>query len=235
MTMMISTMVRVSLLAALLVAKANAFVCTFRSRTQLSSALRAEAVDLGDIVTTAKEAFADVADSMEVISDNLDGGILGSLPPDIGIAALGVLGLAVIAAAVSGGGSGSESSAGSSSSSSSPSKSSPKLQVKKTDVSIPYDAAARLAYDAWVASREEAKASEEAYASFKAMYEETVIAEVIAKQKARDLANFDPNKPTPKPRPTPPAPKPVGVVVVPVATTSRPSTSAIPFFADAKS
>jgi hypothetical protein len=246
--MMKPTSVRVSLVvAALLAAKVSAFVSPSGSTARLSHVLRAEAelFDLGEIVSTAKEAFTDVTDSVEAISDNwadgvgslsdnLDGagGLLVSFPPEmIGIVALGVLGLAAIAAVVSGGKSGTESNTGSSTSTNSPSKSPPKPKEKKADVSIPYDAAARLAYDAWVATNEGVKTSEETYAAFKTMYEDTVIAEVTAKQKARDLANFDPNKPKPKPRPTlPPA-------VVSVATTKRASTTtatSIPFFADAK-
>lgn len=55
-----------------------------------------------------------------------------------------------------------------------------------TDLKIPYDAAARLAYDEWRAEFDRGDFSEERYQVFKANYEAITVANVVAKKKARE-------------------------------------------------
>jgi hypothetical protein len=109
-------------------------------------------------------------------------------------------------------------------------------------VAIPYDAAARLAYDAWRAensgespskklSKKEQAADDLAFSRYKFAYEEAAIAEVIAKKKARDMASFDPTKAEVVVAPrVVKAPKKVVVPTKPASTSTTPA----PFFADAK-
>lgn len=64
-------------------------------------------------------------------------------------------------------------------------------QKSKTNLAVPYDAAARLAYDNWCASHDNAKFNSEAYNQFKRIYEAKAIAEAKSKKLARDLKHFD--------------------------------------------
>lgn len=57
---------------------------------------------------------------------------------------------------------------------------------KNGDVSIPYDAAARLAYDDWRAANNKGGFAADKYAKFKAKYEEVTCANMAAKKVARD-------------------------------------------------
>lgn len=61
----------------------------------------------------------------------------------------------------------------------------------KLNLSVPYDAAARLAYDNWCASNDNAKFNAKAYEQFKRIYEAKAIAEAKSKKLARDLKNFN--------------------------------------------
>lgn len=54
------------------------------------------------------------------------------------------------------------------------------------DVSIPYDAAARLAYDEWRGGQ----FSEAEFKQFKALYEKKSVAEVVASRYARELSGL---------------------------------------------
>jgi len=54
------------------------------------------------------------------------------------------------------------------------------------DISIPYDAAARLAYDEWLEKYEKGAFDPKRYESFKKNYETITVANVAAKKKARD-------------------------------------------------
>lgn len=58
--------------------------------------------------------------------------------------------------------------------------------VQETDVSVPYDAAARLAYDEWRAKFGKGAFDDKRYATFKANYEMITVANVSAKKEARD-------------------------------------------------
>jgi hypothetical protein len=58
--------------------------------------------------------------------------------------------------------------------------------VSSSDVSIPYDAAARLAYDEWRAKYGKGEFDPVRYEAFKANYETITVANISAKKKARD-------------------------------------------------
>ncbi len=57
---------------------------------------------------------------------------------------------------------------------------------KEVDISVPYDAAARLAYDEWRAQFNKGGFNEKRYQNFKTNYEAVTIANVAAKKRARD-------------------------------------------------
>jgi hypothetical protein len=57
---------------------------------------------------------------------------------------------------------------------------------KDVDVSIPYDAAARLEYDQWRATFDKGDFKDDRYATFKANYEAISVSNVSAKKKARE-------------------------------------------------
>jgi hypothetical protein len=59
--------------------------------------------------------------------------------------------------------------------------------VEIVDLSIPYDAAARLAYDEWRVTHGREAFDEVEYQKFKVLYEEKAVADVIVKQKTRAL------------------------------------------------
>ena len=129
--------------------------------------------------------------SVDIPNVNLNDMLASSgIPPEAGLAGAGILVLAVLIGAASGGDDTAETA---------PGVPPPKRSSRggKFDVSIPYDAAARLAYDEWIASQQGVRPSEASFHSFQAEYLETCIALVSAKQKARNLANFDPRKPKP--------------------------------------
>lgn len=56
------------------------------------------------------------------------------------------------------------------------------------DITIPYDAAARLEFTAWLATHPDAANSEDTFAKFKPLYEAKAVAEVTVKKQTRDLA-----------------------------------------------
>lgn len=58
--------------------------------------------------------------------------------------------------------------------------------VETDDVSIPYDAAARLAYDEWRAQFSKGDFDDERYEVFKVNYEAITVANVVAKKVARE-------------------------------------------------
>ena len=60
------------------------------------------------------------------------------------------------------------------------------------DISIPYDAAARLAYDEWRQQFDKGDFDEKRYVNFKANYEAIAVANVSAKKRARDSGSEDP-------------------------------------------
>ena len=59
-------------------------------------------------------------------------------------------------------------------------------EAAASDVSIPYDAAARLAYDEWRVTYSKGDFDQDRYENFKANYEAISVANVSAKKKARD-------------------------------------------------
>jgi len=60
-------------------------------------------------------------------------------------------------------------------------------QTDKVDVSIPYDAAAKLAYDQWLAANGK-WGSDAEYEKYKAKYEEMCVAQVTYKKLQREMA-----------------------------------------------
>ena len=60
------------------------------------------------------------------------------------------------------------------------------MVVDEVDVAIPYDAAARLAYDDWRGKFDKGDFDEARYQVFKNNYEAITVANVVAKKKARD-------------------------------------------------
>lgn len=64
------------------------------------------------------------------------------------------------------------------------------------DVSIPYDAAARLAYDEWRAKYNKGEFDPIRYQNFQANYETITIANVVAKKQARESGNDGNNSPS---------------------------------------
>jgi hypothetical protein len=59
-------------------------------------------------------------------------------------------------------------------------------ETTKVDISVPYDAAARLAYDEWRKEFSKGDFDEKRYLSFKQNYEDISIANVVAKKNARE-------------------------------------------------
>lgn len=82
---------------------------------------------------------------------------------------------------------GSSSSSTTTASSSGLSKEQPQVEPEPIDVSIPYDAAARLAFDEYLQSKG-IEFDEMLYSSFRPLYEDKAISDVIVKKIARDLA-----------------------------------------------
>ena len=76
----------------------------------------------------------------------------------------------------------------------------------KIDVSIPYDAAARFAYDEWRTEGEHGRPNEKAYQEFKKLYEKMAVTTATMKKLERDMAAFE--NVAPKPKAAPPKPKP---------------------------
>ena len=60
------------------------------------------------------------------------------------------------------------------------------MVTEEVDLAIPYDAAARLAYDDWRGKFDKGDFDEERYQVFKNNYEAITVANVVAKKKARD-------------------------------------------------
>ena len=67
---------------------------------------------------------------------------------------------------------------------------------KAPPLAIPYDAASRLAYDAWCAANDQ-NSNEDAYDYFKELYEAQAVAEATSKKMQRDLDAFQ-NQPKPE-------------------------------------
>ena len=155
-----------------------------------------KSVKLPDIGMPSIDIPAIDLKSIEMPTINIPG-LPESIDQSVLLPAIGV-GLAAIVLASAGGGGGSTSS--------------------KVDLSIPYDAAARLAYDQWRTDNNE-KFNAEAYMAFRKKYEANAIADATSKKLARDLNSFQ-NKP---PEPTPER-------IITVKRPTEKSTEEIPFF-----
>lgn len=66
-------------------------------------------------------------------------------------------------------------------------------EVDTSDVSIPYDAAARLAYDEWRAKYDKGNFDNSRYPIFKANYEAITVANVVSKAQARQEGSEAPS------------------------------------------
>jgi hypothetical protein len=109
--------------------------------------------------------------------------VLGDLDPTV------LLGLVLVVVVASAGASGSATEA---------SSLGKKRAKKKTPLEIPYHAAARLAYDAWLEAHPDESYDEAAYLAFQSIYEAHAVAEATSKKLLRDLHNFS-NEPPPEP------------------------------------
>ena len=221
------------------VTSSDAFVTPSTTRTTISTTIRptvalhdaADSVDaMTDLLDAAKDAFGDTAaaaDSVVDVMNSVQAGLLDGVPVEALYAVAGVLAVGIITVSVGGGGDRDEASSHTSETVVAKKQKAP--STPKIDVSIPYDAAARLAYDAWLVAQG-AQDTEATYVNFKAAYYDMAIAQVTAKQKARELVNFDPNKTvvvveTP---PKPPASAPPKVA----AATAKVDINKVPFFAE---
>lgn len=95
-----------------------------------------------------------------------------------------------------------------------------KSKKKASPLAIPYDAAARFAYDEWLMKHEGEKFNAEGYQVFQQTYDSMAVAESTYKKLARDLDAFE-NK---APPPTPPR------RIVPKKTPPKQTAKASPFF-----
>jgi hypothetical protein len=121
--------------------------------------------------------------------------VLGDLPlPAVG---LSVLTLVAIAALSNKDGSATTTSA---SGSTKKTAATPKKSKAAAQLEIPYDAAARFAYDTWRRENGNAPFNAQGYAVFEELYVSQAIAEATAKKLKRDMDAFD-NRPRP---PVPP-------------------------------
>ena len=77
-----------------------------------------------------------------------------------------------------------------SSSDSGPSKKETEPEPKPIDVSIPYDAAARLAYDNWRVEQDKGDFNVETYKAFKEIYTQLAVTEVVVKKKSREIESL---------------------------------------------
>jgi hypothetical protein len=89
------------------------------------------------------------------------------------------------------------------------------------DLSIPYDAAASIAYGEWLAKNDKAEFKAEAYLYFKRLHEAKAVADSTSKKLERDLAAFK--------NEAPPIPERKVISVTPEESRS-PKSSRLPFF-----
>jgi hypothetical protein len=132
-------------------------------------------------ISADKSAAVDLSSLMDMSS------LTANNPALLAVVALAVVGVGAAATASGGSGGGSSSSASGTSSSSNTTTNKPPAQ--KIDVSIPYDAAARMAYEAWCQEKGETFMAD-GYALFQELYTAKAVAEATVKKRARDFATF---------------------------------------------
>jgi hypothetical protein len=132
-------------------------------------------------ISADKSAAVDLSSLMDMSS------LTANNPALLAVVALAVVGVGAAATASGGSGGGSSSSASGTSSSSNTTTNKP--PAKKIDVSIPYDAAARMAYEAWCQEKGETFMAD-GYALFQELYTAKAVAEATVKKRARDFAMF---------------------------------------------
>lgn len=129
---------------------------------------------------------------------NIDLPSMGVPAQDLELPAV-VIGLAVVIAAfIAVGSSGVQGASSPSSSPTKQSKKKPKKAGKADQLAIPYDAASRLAYDAWCKANDETF-NEGGYEHFRNVFNAKAVADATAKKLARDLAEFKNEAPKPPP------------------------------------
>jgi hypothetical protein len=133
-------------------------------------------------ISADKSAAVDLSSLMDMSSLTADN------PALLAVVALAVVGVGAAATASGGSGGGSSSSVSGTSSSSNTTTTN-KPPAKKIDVSIPYDAAARMAYEAWCQEKGETFMAD-GYALFQELYTAKAVAEATVKKRARDFAMF---------------------------------------------
>jgi len=144
------------------------------------------------------------------------GGDLTTLPTATVLAGVGLVAVVLVLSAASAAGGGEESS-------SAAGRASKRAGQQQNSLAIPYDAAARLAYDEWCAKNDESF-DEAGYTQFRKVYNTKAVADATAKKIARDLAMFKNEAPKePPPR-----------KIAPPKTTPKGKTkdSSTPFFAE---
>ena len=113
------------------------------------------------------------------------GGDVTTLPTAAVLAGVGLVAVVLVLSAAAAGGGGEVSS----SAAAAAAGRAPKRAGQQNSLAIPYDAAARLAYDDWCAKNDESF-DEAGYAQFRKVYNTKAVADATAKKIARDLAMF---------------------------------------------
>jgi hypothetical protein len=139
---------------------------------------------LPDIPNIAVPEFPSIPSMTNFNLPSLDAKSFSEMDSNVLIPALGLVVFVILTASATGGASGTAEST--------------VKRKKKNVLDIPYHAAARLAYDAWLDAHPNETYDEAAYQSFQILYESKAAAEAKSKKLARDLDRFS-NKPLPEP------------------------------------
>jgi hypothetical protein len=139
------------------------------------------------------DAAAALAKGIETASSALTGTGSSSSDLSVPVMAAAAAGVALVAFAAVAASSSSGTSSANSSGTAANTKASPPARKGRAnfDVSIPYDAATRMAYYAWCLQNEGQVFNAAGYEHFVELYTARAVAEVTAKKRARDLAAFD--------------------------------------------
>jgi hypothetical protein len=130
---------------------------------------------------------------------NVQVSVLGDLPlPAVGLSVLALVAIAALSNKDKDGSATTTSASGSTKKAAT--AAAPKKSKAAAQLEIPYDAAARFAYDTWRRENGNAPFNAQGYAVFEELYVSQAIAEATAKKLKRDMEAFD-NRPRP---PVPP-------------------------------
>ena len=149
-------------------------------------------IDLPNLPNVGVPALPDfdMAKFLGIDPQSIGGSSDGIVSPVVAVVLVGLV-AALIASANSGTTGGGESSAAR--------KSVRKPRKASSNLSVPYDASARLAYDAWCMANNEVF-NEGGYEHFREIFSAKAVADATAKKLGRDLAMFKNKAPTPPPR-----------------------------------